>query len=101
MLTVNVEAWPVNFEVPLRIGYDWNPNFTGRIKDLDHMHRFLIDIREKKRPSVPLVIHGTGGIGKTQLVREFIFMHATEFSSIIWIDARKMQNVYNSFVSLM
>lgn len=83
------------------IGYGRNPNFTGRIKDLDYMHRFLGDIRQKKRPSVPLVIHGTGGIGKTQLVREFVFMHAAEFSSIVWIDARNPKSACNSFVGLM
>ncbi|OXV11944.1 hypothetical protein Egran_00299 [Elaphomyces granulatus] len=98
---VNAEAWPDKFEIPLRIGYDRNPNFTGRTKDLDHIHRFLCDIREKKKPSVPFVLYGTGGIGKTQLVRYFIFTHVDEFSSIIWIDARDLQNVCNSFVGLM
>jgi NB-ARC domain len=65
------------------------------------MHSFLCDIRQKERLSVPLVIHGTGGIGKTQLVREFVFAHAAEFSSIIWIDGRNPHNVRNSFVGLM
>ena len=78
-----------------------NPNFTGRTKDLDHIHSFLDDVRQKKRPSAPLVIHGTGGIGKTQLVREFVFAHSAKFSSIVWIDARNPQNVRNGFVSFM
>jgi hypothetical protein len=50
---------------------------------------------------VPLVVHGTGGIGKTQLVREFVFAHSAKFSSIVWIDARNPQNVRNGFVSFM
>ena len=98
---LTAETWPNDFEIPLVISYNRNPNFTGRIQDLDHMHNFLDDVRQKKTPSVPLVIHGTGGIGKTQLVREFVFEHAAKFSSIIWIDARNLQNVYNSFVGLI
>jgi hypothetical protein len=65
------------------------------------MHSFLQHVRQKERPSVPLVIHGTGGIGKTQLVREFVFAHSTEFSSIVWIDARNLQNVRSGFATFM
>jgi len=83
------------------VSYNRNPNFTGRTKDLDYIHSFLDDVRQKKRLSVPLVVHGTGGIGKTQLVREFVFAHSATFSSIVWIDARTPQNVRNGFVSFM
>jgi hypothetical protein len=65
------------------------------------MHRFLDDIRQARRQSLPLIIHGTGGIGKTQLVREFAFVHAADFSSIIWIVARDLESVRNSFVVFM
>lgn len=98
---LTADAWLNDFEIPLLLSYNRNPNFTGRTKDLGHMHKFLDEVRQKKRPSVPLVIHGTGGIGKTQLVREFLFVHADEFSSIVWIDARNPHNVRNSFVSFM
>jgi hypothetical protein len=65
------------------IGYEQNPNFTGCTKDLDYIHGFLDDIRQKKRETVPLVIYGTGGIGKTQLVCEYVYTHAADFSSIV------------------
>lgn len=98
---LTADTWPNDFDIPLLLSYDRNPSFTGRTKDLGHMHSFLEHIRQEKRPSVPLVIHGTGGIGKTQLVREFVFAHSAEFSPIIWIDGRNVQNVCNGFASFM
>jgi hypothetical protein len=83
------------------LSYDRNPNFTGRTKDLDRMHEFLDDAQHKKGPSVPLVIYGTGGIGKTQLVRQFVFAHTDKFSSIVWIDAGNAHNVRNGFATFM
>jgi hypothetical protein len=50
---------------------------------------------------VPFVIHSTGGIRKTQLVHEFVFAHSANFSLIVWIDSRNLQNVRNSFVNFM
>lgn len=87
--------------MPLVVSYNRNPNFTGRAKDLDYIYSFLDDIRRDKRPSVPLVVHSTGGIGKTQLVREFVFAHSAKFSSIIWVDAQNSQSVHKSFLSFM
>jgi hypothetical protein len=98
---LTAETWPNDFVIPAVISYDRNPNFTGRTKDLDHMHNFVDDVQQKKRRSVPLVVYGTGGIGKTQLVREFLFAYSAMFSSIIWIDARNPQNARDGFLSFM
>lgn len=65
------------------------------------MHNFVEQARQKKGPSVPLVLHGTGGVGKTQIVREFAFARLTEFSSVFWLDARNLQSVRNGLVSFM
>jgi hypothetical protein len=65
------------------------------------MHSFVERAQQKRGPSVPLVLHGTGGIGKTQLVREFAFARLTEFSSIVWLDARNLQSVRNGFISFV
>ena len=32
---------------------------------------------------MPIVVYGTGRIGKTQLVREFIYAYALDFMSVI------------------
>jgi hypothetical protein len=98
---LNADTWLNDFKIPLLVSHYRNPSFIGRTQDLNHMHSFLECVRQKKRPSVPLVVHGTGGIGKTQLVREFVFAHRDEFSSIDWIDARNAHNVRNGFAAYL
>ncbi|OCL01786.1 hypothetical protein AOQ84DRAFT_206150 [Glonium stellatum] len=98
---LTAETWLNDFEIPAVVSYDRNPNFIGRTKDLDYIHDFLDDVQQEKRRSVPLVLYGTGGIGKTQLVREFLFAHTAMFSSIVWIDARNQQNIHTSFVRFL
>ncbi|KAH8722879.1 hypothetical protein GQ44DRAFT_774658 [Phaeosphaeriaceae sp. PMI808] len=100
-VSLAADIWPNDFNILLMLSYNHNPSFTSRIQDLDQMRGFLEQARQKKRLSVPLVIYGTGGIRKTQLVREFVFARSTDFSSIIWIDARNLQNLRNGFTSFM
>ncbi|MCJ1421448.1 hypothetical protein MMC32_007812 [Xylographa parallela] len=43
-----------------------------------------------ERAGTPIVMYGTGGIGKTQLVREFLYTHAPDFTSrLVSLYARK------------
>ena len=80
---ISAEAWVDNFSVPLELGHSRNTRFTGREGYLQHIHDFVADIQSKKGVAIPLVIYGTGGVGKTQLVREYIYAHASDFTSII------------------
>jgi hypothetical protein len=98
---LSADTWLNNFVIPPVLSYYRNPSFTGRTKDLGRMNSFLKHARQDKRPSVPLVVHGTGGVGKTQLVREFVFSHLAEFSSVVWLDARNVQSLRNGFASFM
>jgi hypothetical protein len=90
-----------DFNVPWQLSYNRNPSFTGRTRDLEHIQCFVEDLKQKKRTATPLVIHGTGGVGKTQLVREYIYAHATEFSTVIWIDAQNARTTEISFLKFM
>lgn len=47
------------------------------------------------------MIYGTGGVGKTQLVREYAYSHAKKFSSIIWVDAQSLHTTQNSFLEFL
>lgn len=44
-----------------------------------------------------LVIHGRGGIGKTQLALKYVEGHKGEFSPILWIDAESQDTIRASF----
>jgi nucleoside phosphorylase len=99
--TVDAEPWMDDFHVPLKLGYSRNPSFTGRQEDLRYIYDFIEDIRLEKRANVPLVIYGTGGMGKTQLVREFTYAHQADFTSIIWIDGQSVTTIETSFLGFL
>jgi hypothetical protein len=65
---------------------------------LRYVHDF-IKLNDSRK--TPLVIYGTGGVGKTQFVREFVYMYETDFTSIIWITAQTLQTTQNSFLRFM
>lgn len=93
---VGTDAWINNFNVPLELDYSRNTNFSGRHEALEHIHCFRSDIRSNKREAIPLVIHGTGGVGKTQLVQEYAYAHVDDFSSIISVDAQSFYTTQSS-----
>ena len=99
--TVRVEPWMGDFHVPLKLEYSRNPSFTGRQEDLRYIYDFIEDVRLKKRANAPLVIYGTGGMGKTQLVREFAYAHQADFTSIIWIDGQSVTTIETSFLGFL
>ena len=44
-----------------------------------------------------LILHGLGGIGKTQLALKFVEEHRADFSPILWIDAESQDTLRASF----
>jgi hypothetical protein len=45
------------------------------------------------------VLHGLGGIGKTQLAVEFARRHHRKFSSVFWLDGRSEDSLKRSIAS--
>ena len=48
-----------------------------------------------------VIIHGLGGIGKTQLAAEFAREHHRKFSSVIWLDGSSEAGLRRSFADLV
>lgn len=63
---------------------------------LDTLHTELIANKTSGSP-MPIVLHGTGGIGKTQIATEYIYAHQNEYSSIFWINAATLETIFLSF----
>ena len=62
-------------EIPSR-----NPNFTGRVAELETLRTNLL----RGRPDPPAqVISGMGGIGKTEIATEYIHLHRDKYD-IVW-----------------
>ena len=47
------------------------------------------------------IIHGLGGIGKTQLAVEFARKHHCRFSSVVWLDGSSETSLKQSFTNMM
>lgn len=64
----------------------------AREKELDRLHEIL-ETTARRRTAV---IHGLGGMGKTQLAIAFFKRHRTEYSAVIWLNARDESSLKQS-----
>jgi hypothetical protein len=78
-------------EIPPR-----EPNFTGRIKELEALNR---NLDTQPSPHVQ-VISGMGGIGKTALATEYIHRNIDRYDIVWWIRAEHHDRVREALVSL-
>jgi tetratricopeptide (TPR) repeat protein len=75
--------------VPIR-----NRNFTGRTELLDRLNRALQT--GSKASVLPQTLQGMGGVGKTQLVIEYVHRHLDEYELVWWIPAEETASVLSS-----
>ena len=76
-----------------------NKNFTGRDQELAEIHEAL------HSPGAPLseriiVLHGLGGIGKTQLAIQYAYIHQKDYTSVWWVDASTTQTLSEGFLGI-
>ena len=87
-----------DFSVPFNLfGIPAIENFVGRKKD-------LIRVREafhggKSRRKIVL-LHGLGGIGKTQLAVAFVKKYRNAFSAVFWLNGKSEDTLKQSFASM-
>ncbi|KAJ4115385.1 hypothetical protein NW768_011237 [Fusarium equiseti] len=65
-----------------------NPYFTGRNEILNSLGQKLSSTRRTKKSNV-VVLHGAGGMGKTQIAIEFMYRHEADYTSLFWIDGSR------------
>ncbi|RFU78063.1 nb-arc and tpr domain [Trichoderma arundinaceum] len=71
--------------------------FIAREKELTKMQEALQGTGEHRRV---VVLHGLGGIGKTQLAIEYAHRHRKDYSTRVWLDARSETAINQSFAQL-
>ena len=59
------------------------------------LERVFLPERQSCRQKT-LVLHGLGGIGKTQLAVEFARQHYLKFSAVFWLDGRSEDSLKQS-----
>ena len=67
--------------------------FVAREKELSKMHELLYG--HSSRSCV--ILHGLGGIGKTQLTIEYIRRHKEKYTAIFWLNANDQDSLKLSF----
>jgi hypothetical protein len=77
-------------------------HFTGRESYLKDLNEMMMPDAAIPRQSVTntIVIHATGGMGKTQLVLQYIARHSKQFSSVFWVNASTLETMQTSFIAV-
>ena len=71
-----------------------NNRFTGRVKHIEKLRQALISIN---KAVLTQVIIGAGGVGKTQIALEYLFMYWSCYETIWWINAETITSVSNEY----
>ncbi|KAL2844857.1 hypothetical protein BJX68DRAFT_256969 [Aspergillus pseudodeflectus] len=71
--------------------------FVGRRKDLEKLWSLLQPQSPSWRKVV--IMHGLGGIGKTQLALHFARTHKEDYTAIFWLDAKDKETLSQSFAT--
>lgn len=73
--------------------------FVDRPKEMAELERVLVPgLGQSQRQKIH-VVHGLGGMGKTQLAVEFARRHHRRFSSVFWLDGRSEDTLKRSIAS--
>lgn len=75
-----------------------NRNFTGRGELLDRVAEVLSS--GEQAAVLPPAIHGLGGVGKTQLVVEYVYRHLDDYELVWWIPAERTTTVLSALAAL-
>ncbi|KAF2848245.1 TPR-like protein [Plenodomus tracheiphilus IPT5] len=80
--------------------------FVGRPAEMTAIEQLLLETSPATSPATRrqrkvVVVHGLGGIGKTQLVVKFARTHHHRFSAVFWLDGSSVASLKQSFVKML
>ncbi|WP_369170320.1 FxSxx-COOH system tetratricopeptide repeat protein [Streptomyces sp. R28] len=73
-----------------------NPHFTGRDEIIEKVRGGLLG----ERRTAVRVLHGPGGVGKTQLALEYAHRFAGQYDLVWWVDAEQAEQVPARYAEL-
>jgi hypothetical protein len=72
-----------------------NQNFVGREMEMSLMDRWFSESKSRGEVGV-VILHGLGGVGKTQIAMEFSYRRRSKFSSVFWMDGSSNETLSQS-----
>ncbi|KAJ5201210.1 hypothetical protein N7449_006013 [Penicillium cf. viridicatum] len=88
------------FKVPLDLtAVPVIANFVGRQDELDNLWQFLQPTDSPSRKVA--ILHGLGGMGKTQLAIRFARDHRDKFTAIFWLSGKDRDTLLQSLSSVL
>ncbi|KAJ6014042.1 hypothetical protein N7540_008633 [Penicillium herquei] len=88
-----------HFQIPLHLNaVPVIENFVGRQAELDRLWQYFNPINISRKVAI---LHGLGGIGKTQLAVRFVCEHKHDFTAIFWLNGKDRGMLLQSLSSIL
>jgi hypothetical protein len=87
-----IASFAVQFSVPEVSRVD---HFVGRSEELDAIHKELEHDGSRKTA----VVHGLGGMGKTQLALAYAQRHKDDYSAVFWVNSKDVDTLKQGYAA--
>ena len=77
-----------------------NSDFTGRTKELAELRRTLIGRSAQDPTSGTQALHGIGGVGKSQLAREYAYRFMADYDLIWWVPSEQTSSITTELAAI-
>ena len=81
------------YKIPFHLDHHRNEFFTGQDSYLEKIKHACIS-------SKVVILHGLGGIGKTQLALEYAYRNQTKYTSVFWVNCSSEETVIQGFIGI-
>ena len=88
------DEYSLNFSL---VGTTETQNFVARESQLKTIHTTFADSDGSRKV---VVLHGLGGMGKTQLAIAYAKRHKDDYSAILWVNVKDEDSVNKSFTTI-
>jgi tetratricopeptide (TPR) repeat protein len=75
-----------------------NPVFTGRNELMEQLEQRLS--QENVAAVLPAVLHGMGGVGKSQIAIEYVYRHLADYDIVWWVPSEQLALILASLIKL-
>ncbi|KAG9890406.1 purine and uridine phosphorylase, partial [Aureobasidium melanogenum] len=76
-------------------------HFVQRVSDMQRLEEYFFSQQTHLTRRKMFVVHGLGGIGKTQLCIEFVRRHHEKFSAVFWLNGSSEDALQRSFIDVV